>query len=102
MSFQVALDALTSDAQRWDDTGHVLSRAADAANGMVVAPADFSFLGGDVHDAYEKGRSFMAAFLSDGSKEAFGAASALREVRQEYEDADKRTVDRLAKEWQSE
>jgi hypothetical protein len=99
VTFEVSLNALSSDADKWDETAHTLAQASADASGMVVEATCFSFVGREAHDAYEKARAYIEGFLRDGGTEASGAAAVLREVRAEYENADQRAADRFAKDW---
>jgi uncharacterized protein YukE len=100
MTFKASMEALTKDAQRWDDTAEMLQKArADCAD-MTLRAQDFSFMGGDVHKQYEEVRSFMEDYLRDGERETSGAGDALRKVHNTYEGADEAAKDRLKSAWE--
>lgn len=102
MSLEVALDALSKDAKRWDDTAEMLKNAASDCAGMQLSHQDFSFMGGDAQKAYEEVRSFMQTYLTDGERETDGAAAALRNVKAAYEGTDQLTkaeIDRIKSDW---
>ena len=102
MSLEVALDALSKDAKRWDDTAEMLKTAASDCAGMRLTHQDFSFMGGEAQKAYEEVRSFMQTYLSDGERATSGAADALRDVKAAYEGTDQLTkseIDRIKADW---
>lgn len=88
MSFETALDALTSDARLWDEISQELGGAARSASGLVLDPSQFSFAGGGVAASYESARARVQALLDGGERETEGAATALLQVRQTYEGTD--------------
>jgi hypothetical protein len=74
----VALEALEADAARWSDTAADLRAASAAAEGLVLAPAAFSFAGHGAATAYEALRSRTARLLSEGADNLDAVAAALR------------------------
>lgn len=100
MSFEIAMQALTADAGKWDATADMLATAASAAGGLVASEAEFSFAGGDVAAAYESTRAFVQDYLSKGAKEAGGAADALRAVRAAYEGSDTSASNEVMSKWE--
>src|SRR5204863_7418225 len=105
MSLKVALDALSKDAKRWDDSADMLKTAATTCAGLKLDHQDFSFMGGSAQKAYEDVRSFMHTYLSDGQRETSGAASALRNVKAAYEGSDQLTkaeIDKIKADWKPE
>jgi uncharacterized protein YukE len=97
--FQVAMNALTKDAKRWDDTADMLKTAATDCAAMTLRAQDFSFMGGEVHKEYEAARTFMHDYLSDGQRATSKTASTLRDVRKTYEGSDERAKHNIESAW---
>jgi uncharacterized protein YukE len=97
--FKTALNALTKDAKRWDDTADMLKKAKSDCAAMTLRTQDFSFLGGDVYKEYEAARKFMEDYLGDGERATSKAASALRKVRTTYEGSDERAKRNIESAW---
>jgi hypothetical protein len=74
----VALEALESDAALWSRAAAELRDAADAAAGLALDPAAFSFAGGAVAAAYEALRGRTTALLAEGADNLDAVAAALR------------------------
>lgn len=100
MSFQTSMHALSADATKWSETSDMLDTASSAAGEMTLTLQDFTFAGGEVLAAYEEMRSFVQDYLTTGSKETDGAASALREVRRTYEGSDEGAKRSIESKWQ--
>jgi hypothetical protein len=100
MSFEIAMQALLADANRWDAASDRLSRVSTDTGQLYLSPGSFSFAGGDAHSAYEEVREFVRDLTSSGSGETSGAAQALREVHQYYRSADQSTRDEMQARWQ--
>ncbi|NBE52157.1 hypothetical protein [Streptomyces boluensis] len=100
MTFKASMDALTADAKRWDDTAAMLQTAGGKCADMTLRAQDFSFLGGDTHEAYEAVREFMKGFLLDGERAASGAGNALIKVRNTYEGSDETAKQNLKEAWE--
>lgn len=88
MTLQTALEALTTDANRWDDVSEALSQARDAATGLTLPASTFSFAGGEAASAYEAVRAHVRSLLDGGVTQTADAAQALRDVRKAYEQTD--------------
>ena len=99
MSFQTAMRALSADATRWSATSDMLETASSAAAGMTLRDQDFSFAGGDVAAAYESLRAYAQDYLTTGSKETAGAATALVAVRRAYEGSDDASAQEVRSKW---
>jgi len=80
----VALDALESDAARWNTAAAELRAAAEAAAGLSLPRGVFSFAGGAVADAYEALRSRTTTLLEQGARDLDATASALRSAAAAY------------------
>jgi uncharacterized protein YukE len=103
--FKTALDALTKDAKRWDDTADMLKKAKGDCAAMTLRTQDFTFLGGDVYKEYEAARKFMEDYLGDGESATSKAAAALRKVKAAYEGTDQLTkaeIDKIKSDWKPE
>jgi hypothetical protein len=74
----VALEALESDAARWNDAATRLRTAAAAAAGLVLDAGAFSFAGQAAADAYEALRIRTETLLAQGADELDAIAAALR------------------------
>lgn len=99
MSLQVALEALTSDANRWRDVAEVLDEASGAAANLTLAPSQFSFAGATVYQTYETLRAHLQNLLEQGSENLNTGADELDQVRTEYETADQDSAHRLEGLW---
>jgi hypothetical protein len=74
----VALEALESDAARWDDAAVRLRAASATAAGLVLDAGAFSFAGHAAADAYEALRIRTETLLAQGAEELDSIAAALR------------------------
>ena len=99
MEFDVALEALKSDAAIWDDVSAALDGAARAASGLSLAPSAFSFAGGGVATTYESVRSAVESLLRGGALETSRAADTLLAVKRAYEQSDSAAGITFAGQW---
>ena len=88
MTMQAALQALSTDATRWDEVSDALGQARDAAAGLALPASTFSFAGGEAAAAYDAVRAHVHSLLDGGVQETSGAAATLRQVRKAYEGTD--------------
>jgi hypothetical protein len=91
----VALEALESDAARWDAAAAELRKAATTAARMTVERGAFSFAGGGVASAYEAVRGRTEALLHQGAGELDAIAAGLRSAAAAYAAADAAGAHRL-------
>ena len=74
----VAVEALESDAARWEHAAADLRTAATAAAELVLDPGAFSFAGEAAADTYEALRIRTVTLLGQGADELAAIAAALR------------------------
>ncbi|WP_109508008.1 hypothetical protein [Nocardioides speluncae] len=99
MSFEVAMDALTSDAKRWDTIAGRLETSANDLAGLTLNPKAWTFAGGEAAEAYERFRGIVESYVRGGATETASAAVRLREIRRIYESADEEAKNDLARIW---
>jgi hypothetical protein len=96
----VAYDALTSDAARWDGVADGLDQAAAGVANLDLGRGEFSFAGTDVADEYARIRTQVLQLLADGATQTRGAATALREIREDFESTEAAIQASLAEMWE--
>lgn len=92
----VALRALESDARRWAEAAVTLRGAAGVVAARGLAPAVFSFAGGEVAAVYEQLRDRTASLLAEGARNFDAVAAALRASAAAYAEDDAAGAHRLA------
>lgn len=85
MTIELAYEALTKDAQRWDSVGDSLDQASSVVSGLDLHRGAFSFAGIEVADYYAALRLRVLELLAEGSAQTHGAATALRATRADFE-----------------
>lgn len=98
----VAYDALTSDAARWDDIAAGLDEAKASVQSLDLGRGEFSFAATDVADEYARIRSLVIQLLDTGAAQTRGAATALREIREDFESTEAAIQASLAEMWEVE
>ncbi|MEL4319824.1 hypothetical protein WJX64_12485 [Leifsonia sp. YIM 134122] len=96
----VAYDALTKDAGRWDGVADGLDRISTSVATLDLGRGEFSFAGIDVADEYARIRTAVLRLLADGATQTRGAATALREIREDFEGTDAAIQASLAEMWE--
>ncbi|KQO96883.1 hypothetical protein [Leifsonia sp. Leaf264] len=96
----VAYDALTNDARRWDGVAARLDQAKASVANLDLGRGEFSFAAMDVADEYARLRALVVRLLEDGATQTRGAASALREIREDFEGTDAAIQASLAELWE--
>jgi len=103
MTIQAAMEALTSDAKRWDEVSTALSTASGTASGLALGSSVFPQLLGmsdlDLDGIYTQLQSKVEHLLSEGSTETGAIADALVQVRKDFESTDQSVRDALKGVW---
>lgn len=101
MSFQVALEALGTDASRWDDVSAALDGASTSATGLTLTTAQLSWAAEVVGltTTYEAMRAKTERLLREGATETSTVAEGLRTVSTTYEGSDETARQRLESAW---
>jgi hypothetical protein len=80
----VDLEALASDARVWDTVGDDLAGARSALGALTVADSAFSFAGSSASSAHEQARELFDELCRRAATQTSGAATTLRDVRDDY------------------
>lgn len=101
MTLQSSLDALESDAVRWDTTSHTLADAGTAAQGLALGTSQLSWAADEtgLTATYEQIRAKVAGLLTEGGEQTGAIATRLRQVKRDYEGTDEAARARLAGSW---
>ena len=103
MTIKAAMEALTSDAKRWDEVSTALSTASGTASGLTLGSTAFPQLLGldglDLDGLYNRLQSKVQGLLSEGSTETGAIADALVQVRKDFESTDQSVRDALKGVW---
>lgn len=101
MTMQAGFEALTSEAEEWDDTSQALADAGSTVSGLVLSSAQFSFVCGmtAVDDSYAQARQHVEDVLTAGARETEQLADALREVRRDFQSTDENVVREVRSVW---
>lgn len=102
MTLQVSLEALDSDAARWESSSRTLAGAQQVAEGLSLSDTQLSWAGQDTGlvATYEQLREKVAALLTQGVGETDKIAATLREVKLVYESTDDAAKQRLKGVWE--
>lgn len=100
MSFEAALEALSSDATMWEGVSSSLSEAAGATDGLTLY-SEFSFAGlsAGLAETYNQVREKAGDLLVGGGRETADIADTLRLVRRTYESTDQSVSTSLQGTW---
>ncbi len=101
MSIAMSYDALSEDAERWDDVADRLATMrGGAVDGIDLIRGAFSFAATDAADLYATVHAQVLGLLADGGEtQTRGAATALREIREEFETLEQNHVNDLEGLW---
>lgn len=85
--FEVAIEALRTDASTWQGFADTMAGAATAADGLTIDSLAFSWVGEQIgiSAAYEDVRALMAKLLSEGVQNFRDVAAALIASADAYE-----------------
>jgi len=102
MTYEVALEALASDATMWDDTSTTLLTASTSAWDQSLGVSELSWaadvVGLNTTYAFLQGK--VAGLLSEGSTETGNIASTLRAIKKNYEDDEQRAEAAYQRAWE--
>ncbi len=100
-TMQAEFEALTSEAEEWDDTAEALSTAAGTVAGLHLTSAQFSFISGmtGVAESYAQARQHVEDILRAGERESTQLGDALRDIRSDFQSTDQSVRDAVAAVW---
>lgn len=96
----VAYEALSKDADRWDAVSDNLESARTQVSGIEVYRGAFSFAGTGAADRYLTIHSLVMELLAEGARQSSGAAAALRDIRNAFAANEAQTQADLAGIWE--
>lgn len=101
MTMQAGFEALTSEANEWDDTSDALATAASTVTGLTLPSSAFSFICfmTGVDSSYNQARQHIEDVLDAGALETSKIADALREVRRDFHSTDDNVVHEVQSVW---
>jgi hypothetical protein len=101
MTMQAGFEALTSEANEWDDTSDALTTAASTVTGLQLSSSAFSFISfmTGVDSSYNHARQHIEDVLTAGASETSKLADALREVRRDFHSTDQEVVSEVQSVW---
>lgn len=97
---KLAFEALSKDAAIWDEAGGTLDAARNDLATIGVDRGAFSFAATDVADLYAELHQRVMGLLTDGAESTRAGASALRAVRDEFQQYEDITQSQLSAIWQ--
>jgi uncharacterized protein YukE len=100
-TMQAEFEALTSEAEEWDDTSAALDTAGSTVAGLQLSSAQFSFVSAmtGVADSYAQARQHVEDVLRAGERESTQLGDALRDVRNDFQSTDESVVNAVRSVW---
>jgi uncharacterized protein YukE len=100
-TMQAEFEALTSEAEEWDDTSAALDTARGTVAGLQLSSAQFSFVSAmtGVADSYAQARQHVEDILSAGQRESTQLGDALRDVRNDFQSTDQDVLNAVRSVW---
>lgn len=101
MTLQAGFEALTTEAEEWANISQTLADAAGTVAGLGLTTAQFSWIASQagVDASYETARQHVADVMLAGARETGKLATALREVRADFESTDDAVVADISAIW---
>lgn len=100
MDISVAYEALTKDAQVWDGVGDELGDMGRILSHVHLSRGAFSFGAMETADRYAEVAQQVAILLTSGETAATDIATALREVRNAWEDHEQTVSSSISEMWE--
>lgn len=99
--YQVALDALRDDADKWEQCGADLGAAKATAEGLDLEALHFSYVADKlgVTALYQQFQAKMVGLLGEGQTMSGNVATALRNSAQTYQQEEEAGVHRMNNVW---
>ncbi|HEY7595049.1 MAG TPA: hypothetical protein VH969_17990 [Actinophytocola sp.] len=99
--YQVALQALRNDADKWEQCSADLGAAKGTADGLDLAALHFSYVADKlgVTALYQQFQTKMVGLLGEGQTMSANVATALRESAQTYQQEEESGVHRMNNVW---
>ncbi len=99
--YQVALQALRNDADRWEQCAADLGAAKGTADGLNLEALHFSYVADKlgVTALYRQFQTKMSGLLGEGQTTSVAVATALRESAQTYQAEEEAGVHRMNNVW---
>lgn len=97
----VALEALTKDSGRWQETSTVLGTASSSCAALTLTDTQLSWASQDtgLQATYDELRAKVETLLREGSDETGKISRTLAHVRQVYESSDTQAIAQLHGVW---
>ncbi len=101
MTYQVALEALSSDAALWEGTSSALISASTQADGQRLTVDQLSWAAEvtGLTLTYDSLQTKVQTLLAEGGAETANIATTLRAVRKNYEENEQKAQDRYKGTW---
>lgn len=100
IDIHVAFDSLTSDAVFWDEIADGIGEIKGHVDSLDLAPSVFTVHGAAVNTAYAALQVALSSLLDDGEAQTRAAATALREIRTEFEELELNIASDVESMWQ--
>jgi hypothetical protein len=99
--YQVALQALRNDADKWDQCSTDLGTAKSTADGLDLEALHFSYIADKlgVTALYQQFQAKMVGLLGEGQTMSANVATALRNSAQTYQQEEESGVHRMNNIW---
>lgn len=101
MQFEVAIQAMCTDARTWKTTSDTLDQASDSASKLALDKSHLSFISDETGllAAYEAIRSTVQRLTSEGFQRTGSLSETLIKVADEYERSDAAARNLYGKIW---
>jgi hypothetical protein len=99
--YQVALQALRNDADKWEQCGTDLGAAKSTADGLDLEALHFSYVADKlgVTALYQQFQAKMVGLMTEGQTMSANVATALRNSAQTYQNEEESGVHRMNDVW---